>query len=128
MLTIALELAKVNRSYEDMASNFLSISSIFQKLSIILPIKLLSWNEEDGFYYDMLEMKDGNYPLKIHSLVGLIPLVRCNNAWTGNFEGMPGFNKRLEWFLHNRYDLCDQVACNEDSGISNRRILSIVNP
>jgi hypothetical protein len=91
--------------------------------------KFTLWNEDDGFYYDMLEMPNGDrYPLKVHSMVGLIPLLAVTTFSSDLLDKYPGFSKRLEWFLGNREDLCGHVASMCTPGIQDRRILSIVRP
>ena len=58
------------------------------------------WDEEDGFYYDQLKTPDGRQiPLRTRSLVGLIPLIAVEVLETAQIEKLPGFKKRMEWFL-----------------------------
>ena len=85
------------------------------------------WNEEDGFFYDVLHTSDdGHVPLKLRSMVGLIPLFAVETLEPGSSTGQPGFKQRLEWFIQNRHDLTKQVACMETEGQGERRLLSIV--
>jgi hypothetical protein len=64
------------------------------------------WDEEDGFYYDQLKTPGGRQiPLKTRSLVGLLPLIAVEVLETAQIEKMPGFKKRMEWFLNYREDL-----------------------
>jgi hypothetical protein len=85
------------------------------------------WDEEDGFYYDVLHLPDGSYHrLRVRSLVGLIPLLAVQTLECEDLERMPGFRRRLEWFLENRPDLTVNVACMRTPGHCERRLLSIV--
>jgi hypothetical protein len=128
MLAIALELARANPSYEDVASkfweHFLYIAHAMNNLDQA-DIKL--WNEEDGFYYDVLHLPDGRTePMKVRSLVGLIPLFAIETLEPEMLTKMPGFKRRLEWFINNRKDLTANVACMKTPGRGERRLLSIV--
>jgi hypothetical protein len=84
------------------------------------------WNEEDGFFYDVLRLPDGNhFPMKIRSMVGLIPLFAVETLEPELLERLPGFKRRLEWFIQNRPDLTGNVACMRTPGMGERRLLSI---
>jgi len=86
------------------------------------------WSEEDGFFYDVLHLPDGkHFPLKVRSLVGLIPLLAIMTIDQEVLDKLPGFKKRFLWFLEHRGDLCQKVACMKTPGMANRRLLSIVN-
>ena len=88
------------------------------------------WNEEDGFFYDVLKLPDGNqFPMKIRSMVGLIPSVRGRNPGAGDARpAFPDFKRRLEWFIENRPDLTENIACMTTEGKGERRLLSIADP
>ena len=129
MLAIAFELAKENPSYEDIASkffeHFLYIADAMHRVGG--PESGL-WDHEDGFYYDVLHMPDGGHsPLKVRSLVGLIPLLAVETIEPDVLERLPGFRRRFEWFVANRPDLSRNVACMEAPGVGARRLLSLVN-
>ncbi|MCH9631030.1 MAG: hypothetical protein S4CHLAM37_10420 [Chlamydiia bacterium] len=129
MLTIALELAQTNPAYEDMASkfyeHFLYIAEAINYEDEAAPSL---WDEEDGFYYDILAMPDGQINrLKVKSLVGLIPLFAVSTVDAEVLERFPGYNKRVNWFIKHRDDLCTKVACMRTPGVDGRRILAIVN-
>ncbi|HSC33831.1 MAG TPA: glucosidase, partial [Thermodesulfobacteriota bacterium] len=128
MLAIALELAKENPSYEDIASKFYE-----HFLYIARAMNLLGgdmdglWNEEDGFYYDVLHLPDGKHlPMKVRSMVGLIPLFAIQTLEPEVLGSLKGFNGRLAWFIENRPDLRENVACMKTIGMRERRLLSIV--
>ena len=101
MLTIALELAKVNPSYEDMASKFFEhflyiAEAINHSRKDMIPL----WNEEDGFYYDVLKCPNTpHFPLKVRSMVGIIPMFAVATLSVEMLERFRGFTKRLDWFL-----------------------------
>ena len=110
MLGIALDLAVDDPAYEDMASKFFE-----HFIAIVDAMNQLSgcglWNEEDGFYYDQLRLGGNAVPLKVRSMVGLVPLFACLVLEDEVIKKLPGFKKRLDWFLKNRQDLASQV-CN----------------
>jgi hypothetical protein len=131
MLAIALELAQHNQAYEDIASkffeHFLYIADAMNGTETGRETGL--WHEEDGFYYDVLSLPNGDeIPLRVRSMVGLIPLMAVEILEPQVLERLPEFAKRTEWFIENRPELCADVACIEPQGIAARRMLSIVPP
>jgi hypothetical protein len=107
MMRIALELAKENRTYEGLATKF------FQHYIYVgAAMKHMGgrnynlWDEEDGFFYDVLRYPDGRFDkLRVRSMVGLIPLYaveRLESDWIAQF---PEFRSSLDWFMNNRRDL-----------------------
>jgi hypothetical protein len=128
LLAIAMELASEDPSYEDVASkfweHFLYIANAINHLG---DDRASVWNEEDGFYYDVLHMPDGNrFPMKVRSMVGLIPLFAVETLERKVCNNLTGFNRRLEWFIENRKDLTSNVACMRTPGEGERRLLSIL--
>ncbi|MBI3207549.1 MAG: glucosidase [Candidatus Solibacter usitatus] len=130
MLKIATELAMTNPVYEDVASkffeHFLYIASAMNRGS-----ESSLWDEGDGFYYDTLSFQqpDGSQrriPTKVRSMVGLIPLFAVDTLDPAVIDRLPGFRRRLEWFIKNRPDLCENVASMTLGGKEERRLLSIV--
>jgi hypothetical protein len=83
------------------------------------------WNETDGFFYDVLHTPDGAQPLKIRSLVGLVPLFSAHVIEPEQLARLPRFERRMRWFLDNRPDLCALVARQATDG-GKRRLLSLV--
>ena len=128
MLVIAFDLAQKDSAYEDMANkfynHFLLISdAINYKREFSHPL----WNEEDGFYYDVLKLSDGTEkPLKVRSLVGLMPLLSVATIDSGVIDKLPQFKKKMDWFITHRKDLCDKIACMKTPGINDRRLLAIL--
>jgi hypothetical protein len=85
------------------------------------------WDDEDGFFYDVLHTTDGERrALKVRSLVGLIPMLAVETLEPSMLARHPGFRRRLEWFVANRPDLTDGVACMRTEGARERRLLSIL--
>jgi len=130
MLAIALELAQENKAYSDVASKFFEhFVYITGAVHGFGSAQRELWDEGDGFYYDALEKADGTVErLKVRSLVGLIPLFASFTLDPDLLDGLPGFKKRLEWFMENRPILRQHVTeqTQEDGRV--RRLLSIVNP
>ncbi len=125
MLKIALELALRNPVYEDVASkffeHFLYISSAMNRLG-----DAGLWDEDDGFYYDRLRLPDNRaIPMKVRSMVGLIPLFAVDTLEPYLIERLPGFRHRMEWFIENRPDLCRNLASMTREGEGQRRLLAI---
>lgn len=130
MLKIALELALHNRAYEDIASKFFEHFLYIASATNAAGQSGL-WHEADGFYYDNLVLPGPNgdhqyVPMKIRSMVGLIPLFAVDTLEPRVLEQLPGFRKRMEWFLENRPDLCGNIASIVREGKGERRLLSIV--
>jgi hypothetical protein len=113
MLAMALELAAEDPAYEDVASKFFEhFVAISDAVNTLGGSGL--WNEEDGFYYDQVRMAgDLTVPLKIRSVVGLIPLFAVTNLHQEVIDRLPGFRRRMDWFLNNRQDLYHQISMME---------------
>ncbi|WP_017306909.1 MGH1-like glycoside hydrolase domain-containing protein [Spirulina subsalsa] len=127
MLAIALELAKENPVYEDMATKFFEhFLYIADALNHIGGDKTQLWDNEEGFFFDVLNLPNGEQiPLKIRSIVGLIPLLAITTLEPDLLEQFPRFKARLEWFIGHRSDLKRNVACMETSGEKARRMLAL---
>ena len=132
MLAIAMELARHNPAYEDVASkfweHFLHIAHAMSGGGHAHGGRSQDlWNDEDGFFYDVLHLpNDARTPLKIRSLVGLIPLLAVQTLEPEVLLRHEGFRRRLEWFIENRPDLTENVACMRSPGRGERRLLAIV--
>jgi hypothetical protein len=127
LLAIALELAKEEPCYEDMASKFWEhFVYIAHAMSHRGHDGMDLWDEEDGFFYDVLRLPDGrHFPMRIRSMVGLIPLFAVETLEPELLERLPDFKRRLEWFIDNRPDLTANMACMATPGRGKRRLLSI---
>ncbi|KAI0081875.1 hypothetical protein K474DRAFT_1655737 [Panus rudis PR-1116 ss-1] len=130
MLNIALELAKHNTVYEDIASKF------FEHFIFIADAmtfrgsgddELSLWNEEDGMYYDAIQFGPGNsMQLPVRSLVGLIPLYATLVLEPAVVDRFPGFKKRMEWFMDNRPEMSERNMANiKVKGKGERRLLAL---
>jgi hypothetical protein len=109
MLSMALELASEDPVYEDMASKFFEhFVAIVDAMNTLDGAGL--WDETDGFYYDRLHVDGERRPLRIRSLVGLIPLLAVQVLDAEVIDRLPGFRKRMEWFLTHRADLGRHVS------------------
>jgi len=85
------------------------------------------WNEEDGFFYDVLHTSNGDrFPIKVRSMVGLIPLFAVETLDSELLDRMPSFKRRMDWFIENRPDLTANLACMHTTGQAERRLLSVV--
>jgi hypothetical protein len=85
------------------------------------------WDEEDGFFYDRLRMPDGRgIPMRLRSLVGLIPLFAVTTLDAEAIDRMPGFKRRMNWFIKHRADLCLNIASITRPGQDERTLLSLV--
>jgi hypothetical protein len=122
MMKIALELARENPAYEDIATkffeHFLYIAASLNRLGL--------WDETDEFYYDVLRMPDGQAAqLRVRSMVGLIPLLAVETLEPEDLERFPEFQSRLNWFLENRPDLADLVSRWMEPGMGDRHLLAL---
>jgi hypothetical protein len=128
MLTIALELAGEKSSYEDIACKFFEhFIYIAAAINGLGTEEKGLWNEADGLYFDVIHLPDGHCAaLKIHSLVGLIPLFAVDTIEDAILEALPEFKRRFAWFIGNRPDLIKDCADMKKQGRSGRRLLSIV--
>lgn len=127
MMAIALELAEEDETYEDVASkfweHFLYISNAMNNRGAH---HISIWNDEDGFYYDVLHLHgQGDFPIKVRSMVGLIPLFAVLTIEPEMLDRLPNFKRRLQWFIENRKDLTENVACMRTPGAGERRLLAI---
>ena len=127
LLAIALELASEDPTYEDVASKFWEhFVYIAHAMGHRGDDGVGLWNEEHGFFYDVLKLPDGShFPMKIRSMVGLIPLFAVETLDPEVLDKLPDFKRRLEWFIDNRPDLTENVACMRSEGRGERRLLSI---
>jgi hypothetical protein len=125
MLSIALELATQRPVYEDVASKFFE-----HFVAIVDAINTLGgcglWDDDDGFYYDRIASGDQSIPLKLRSMVGLVPLLACEVLDDRQIDKLPGFKKRMNWFLQHRQDLARHISYLEADGCrAGRRLLAV---
>jgi len=128
MLAIALELARENPAYEDVASKFFEhFVHIAHAINVHGAEGLALWDEEDGFYYDAIHLPTGEqHYLKVRSMVGLIPLFAVETLEPETIARLPGFQRRMQWFLDNMPDFASHVDSSQMSPNGPRRLLSLV--
>jgi hypothetical protein len=128
MLTISLELALEDPAYEDIALKFFEhFLYIADAINNIAGEGISLWNEEDEFFYDVLHLgPHNNTPLRLRSMVGLIPLFAVATIEPSLLERVPEFKGRLEWFLEHRPDLARLVSRWQEPGMGERRLLAIL--
>jgi hypothetical protein len=135
LLRISLELAQHNKVYEDIATkffeHFLSIAAAINGVSDgdgEMPEEGLAlWDSVDEFYYDELCLPDGKkIPLKVRSMVGLVPLFAVETLDPDLLKRLPAFTARMEWFLNHRPDLAMLVSRWQDHGVGERHLLSLL--
>ena len=109
MLSMSLELARDSHAYGDMASKFFEhFVAIADAMNNLGGTGL--WDEQDGFYYDQLTCDHHNVPLRVRSLVGLMPLIAVEVFDQDLLDSLPAFQKRTQWFIENRRDLAQQLS------------------
>src|SRR5438045_6745851 len=127
LMRIAIELARENHVYENIATkffeHFLMIAAAMNKLC---GKGVGLWDEEDEFYYDVLHTPGGRYlPLKVRSIVGLMPLLAVETIQWQLIDALPGFKQRLEWYLAHRPDLAGLVSRWQEPGMRETRLVAL---
>lgn len=128
MMRISMELALYNPVYEDMAIKFfehyLYIAEAMENLGTG---KNGLWNEEDGFFYDLLQLNNGDsVSLKLRSIVGLIPMFAVEIIEHDILEKLPDFTARMEWILKNKPELANLVSHWEVEGKGRKHLMSVL--
>ena len=128
LMRIALELATHNRVYEDIATKFFEhFLQIAAAMSNMAGEGIGLWDEQDRFFYDVLNLPDGTrIPLRLRSIVGLIPLFAVETLEPELLDKLPEFRSRLEWVLDHRPDLAQLVSRWQEPGRGERRLLSLL--
>jgi hypothetical protein len=128
MLAIALELARENLAYEDVATKFFEhFMYIVGALYDIGGDGISLWNEEDEFFYDVLHQPNGqSIPLRVRSLVGLIPLLAVETIEPELLQALPQFHRRLEWFIDHYPELAKLTSHWHLPGAGDRRLVALV--
>jgi hypothetical protein len=122
---IALELAHHDPTYEDLATKF------FEHFTIVASAMNDQglWDEQDGFFYDVLNLPDGRRePLRVRSMVGLIPLCATATLGPDGLRDLPGFARRLRWYLENKPQLARVISSQDLGNDRVHRLLSIAGP
>ena len=128
LMRIALELALEDRVYEDIASKFFEhFLYIASAMTNIGGDGIGLWDEDDEFYYDVLHLPDGErIPLRLRSMVGLIPLFAVEVLDAAMFARLPAFKARTLWFLEHRPQLARLVSRWRDPSAGEKHLLSLL--
>jgi hypothetical protein len=128
MLAMALELARENPAYEDIASKFFEhFVYIAHAMDDLGGEGIQLWDDEDGFFYDVLHTEDGRHArLKVRSMVGLIPLFAVETLEPNIVDKLPSFRRRMQWFMDHRPEFREHVVEMEAPTGGTRRLLSLV--
>ncbi len=122
LLAIALELARENPSYQDVANKFFEHFLYIARAMNDAEQGMGLWDEEDGFFYDVLHLPSGKkVPMKVRSMVGLTPLFAVETVDSAVLERFPAFVKRMEWFVENRPELAVHLTHMHSTGSSTER-------
>jgi hypothetical protein len=127
LMTIALELARENPAYEDVASKFLEhFVYIARAMNNIAGQGIKLWDETDGFFYDVVHPRRGRpFPVRVRSMVGLIPLFAVETLDSELVDSLPAFKRRLQWFIEQQPEFADFIET-RTTETSIRRFLSLV--
>ena len=125
LLEMSFTLAVQNRAYEDVATKFFEhfayIASAVYRREL--------WDDEDGFYYDVLQADAGwRVPLRVRSMVGLLPVVATTTLGLATLAGLPDFANRAKWFADHKADLAERVTRTHTTAKGRGQLLSIVSP
>ncbi len=125
MLAMALELADGSPEYEDIASKFFEhFVAIAEAMNHLGGTGL--WHEEDGFYYDQLVIDGVAEPVRLRSMVGIIPLFAVEFIDDSRLQHLPGFAKRTRWFLKHRRNIEKTISfLAHDGCTTGRHLLAI---
>ncbi len=128
MMRIAMELAQYNDVYEDMAVKFFEhYLYIAEAMENIGAEKQGLWNEEDGFFYDLLQLENGqSTSLRLRSIVGLIPLFAVEIIDHELLQKLPKFRERMDWILKNKKELANLVSYWDVEGVGRKHLMSIL--
>ncbi|MGH9713979.1 MAG: MGH1-like glycoside hydrolase domain-containing protein [Candidatus Acidiferrales bacterium] len=128
MLSMSMELAKADPAYEDVASKFFEhFVYISQAMNDMGGAGIGLWDEADGFYYDVVHLGDKRVPMKVRSMVGLVPLFASETFEPEELDRFPGFKRRMQWFLKHHADLGEHVDMSQRTARGTRLLLTIAN-
>ena len=124
MLAIALELARENPAYDSVASKFFEhFVHIAHAMNDRGGEGIELWDKQDGFYYDVLHLPNGQrHYLKVRSLVGLIPLLAVETLEQDIVDRLPGFKRRMQWFIENHPDVPEHIESVQTADKGMRRL------
>ncbi len=126
MLAMALELAREDPSYEDVASKFFEhFVYIAHAMHDLGGEGINLWDDRDGFFYDVLHTSGGHCRMRVRSMVGLIPIFAVETLEPETIDRLPGFRRRMQWFIDNHPEFREHVVETKRRGGGMRRLLSI---
>ncbi|MGO9604316.1 MAG: MGH1-like glycoside hydrolase domain-containing protein [Candidatus Binataceae bacterium] len=126
LFSMALELAHGDPAYEDIAYKFFEhFAMIISAINKIGGEGL--WDDQDGFYYDYLVVEGKKMPLKVRSMVGLIPILAASVVNTEMSRKLPSLTQRLRWFMRRRPHLMEHLSIvrNSTTGLIDKAIIAI---
>ena len=126
MLDIALELARENASYQDVANKFFEHFLLIAHAMNHMGGHVSLWDEKDGFYYDVMRRPGGEFPVRVRSMVGITPLFAVTVLEPDSVDRFGAFWRRAHWLLENRPELAVHCPLMEVPGQRQRRLLSLV--
>lgn len=128
MMKIAIELSRDRPVYEDMATKFFEHYMRISGAMINCGGKGYSlWDCQDGFFYDVVSMPDESIiPLKVRSMVGLLPLLAVETTTKSFMEAHPLFKARVQWFMDRHVGLTSNIASLEEVGAGDKQLLSMM--
>ena len=128
MMRIALELARHDKVYDEMATKFFDhFLYIAGAITSMGKTSVGLWDEEDGFFYDQLRMSDESVErLRVRTMVGLIPMFAVEILDDELLKATPAFVQRMVWFQGHRPDLYNQVSRYDEKGMEQKRLLSLL--
>jgi Mannosylglycerate hydrolase MGH1-like glycoside hydrolase domain/Glycosyl hydrolase family 63 C-terminal domain len=127
LMRIALELSRDNHVYEDIATKFFEHFLYIAAAMTRMGGEQCLWDDQDEFFYDVLNLPgDRSVPLRVRSMVGLIPLYAVHVLDAEIFELLPDFTSRLKWFLNYRPDLAKLVSRWTEPAHGERHLLSLL--
>ncbi|HKV27452.1 MAG TPA: hypothetical protein VJN90_04160 [Candidatus Acidoferrales bacterium] len=129
MMAMAMELAHEDPAYEDLASKFFEhFVYIADAMNKIGSENVGLWDETDGFYYDVCHLSNGSQiPMKVRSMVGLIPLFAVETFEPEDLARLPGFQRRMNWFILHHPDVPEHVDMSQRTDKGARLLFSIAN-
>ncbi|MFW5469908.1 MGH1-like glycoside hydrolase domain-containing protein [Knoellia sp. CPCC 206435] len=130
MLRIALELSRVDRDWDGLATTFLEhFFSIAEAMETFGTEGVSLWDDADEFFYDVLVDEQGHgAPVRVRSLVGLLPLIAVGNVPAWAFEELTDFTSRLRWLQDRRPDLTDSLLHSQDGEVVHNSLTPVVRP
>ncbi len=128
LMRIALELSRENNAYESLATKFFQhYAYVASAMKHMCDCNTPLWDEEDGFFYDVLRFPDGRSErFRVRSMVGLVPLLAVERLETAWIEPFKEFRGNLNWFLKNRADLVKGVVHDVPNDNGTTHVLTIL--